>query len=148
MKKKDLGLKFSYHLDEKNRCVVCWLDYRYGDFYEFFESPISKYTGLYFHSVPYIKKFLPSDGKIKTVAKAYTGDKWDPEGLKKLARMKAERSFYKRMKTAALQLRKDLMIAQSELYDVEHDYSRWFSQTDQKITDPKFYENWRAKEIK
>lgn len=145
MKKKNLDLKFSYCVDEKNRCVVCWLDCRSENFYKLLEAPINKYTGFNFSSVEYLKKFLPADGRIKTVAKAYTGDDWDPNGLKKLARMKAERSFYKRMSTAIQTLVADLMTVQHNLYDMDYCYSRWFEVTNQKIVDPKFYENWRTK---
>lgn len=145
MKKKNLGLNFSYHIDEKNRCVICWLDYRYGDLNKILEAPIQKYTGFDFYSALFIKEFFPPDGKIKTIAKAHSDDVWDPEGLKKLARMKAERSFYKRMSTAIQKLRCDLLMAQSELVDVEYCFSKWFELVNQKITDPKFYQNWRTK---
>lgn len=145
MKKKNLGLKFIYHVDEKNRCVFCWLDYGNEDFYKLLEALINKYTGFQFSSAEYLKNFLPPDERIRAVAKTYIGDSWDPDGLKKLARMKAERSFYKRMTTAIRNLLADLTTVQHNLQDMECCYSRWFKTTNQKIVDPKFYENWRAK---
>lgn len=146
MKKKNLDLKFRYQVDEKNRCVICWLSWNDECLCDFLDSSVDFIDGLSFFSGIYLKNFIPASNEIKAIAKAHPGDIWDPEGLKKLAHMKAERSFYKRMATAIKELEQSLLKVSQIMHEEEEAYSRWYESVNQKIVDPKFYEKWRTKD--
>ena len=87
-----------------------------------------------------------SDHPIKAVAKAWTGDPWDPEGLKKLARMKAERTLYRRIDKWMDRTLQDLYSIAKQVIDNKADVRAKYENRNNKITGHEYYENWRRNE--
>lgn len=144
MKKKLQNLDYHYHIDEVNRCVVCYLQIAYSSLDSYLNQLIPDKGSAFISTMGFAEEL--SDHPIKAVAKAWTGDPWDPEGLKKLARMKTERTLYRRIDKWIDRTLQDLYSIAKQAIDNKADVRAKYENRNNKITGHEYYENWRKNE--
>lgn len=144
MKKKLQNLDYRYHVDEVNRCVVCYLQVAYLSLDSYLGQLIPDKNNVFISTMSFAEEL--ADHPIKAVAKAWTGDSWDPEGLKKLARMKAERILYRRIDKWMDRTLQDLYSITKQVIDNKADVHAKYENRNNKITGHEYYENWRRNE--